>query len=236
MSMTKKELKDYCRKHGIKGFSTMLKPELEKVVHKYKKYGPSAPQKQKKKPVHHKDPAKLLAKVLERTLKKEGIYKAIYNTYAKDFKNEGQNYIDWQNKTRIFKQRPRGGGYYTCLKDGKFALHRERIKKQATWYADQVLRYFIEKNVMKAAPIFEKRKDIIRIELRNIRTYHGQIEANHRLMFSNGDEFTMRSQIVLVWGTMRRKEHHRYPTTFHDIKIKGKFYKGKSQKFVIDTM
>lgn len=34
-TMNKQELKDYCRKHNIKGFSTLRKPELEKLVESY---------------------------------------------------------------------------------------------------------------------------------------------------------------------------------------------------------
>jgi len=183
----------------------------------------------------HKNPSKILKEVLEKTLKNEGIYKNVLDMYIKQFISEGKAYILFMNDKNRKGRAPRGQTY-AKYSNGKYILDKEQIKRTSEWYANQIVKFFIEKNVGKVQPILLKRKDLVRITLRDVNINRGQIEANHTLIFSNADEFTLRSQVVFVWATSQRKEHHRYPSTFHDIMIKGNFYKSKSQKFIIDNI
>jgi len=98
------------------------------------------------------------------------------------------------------------------------------IKKTAEKIAEEMEQTYLSKQVGKIAPIVEKRKDYKEAKVLNAVFYRGTIEADVRLTFENGDEFTAHTIIVDVTNQFGTR-FYRYPTTFHDVKVGGKTLK-----------
>lgn len=87
---------------------------------------------------------------------------------------------------------------------------------------------FVHKNTEKMARILAKREDCETFEPK-LNYDNIMIEGNIHVHCKNGDEFRVNNQLVFV-PEGEKRAHYRFPTTFHDVKLKGKVVKMFSEQ------
>lgn len=109
--------------------------------------------------------------------------------------------------------------------------YKEIAKKLAEKDAEIIQRQFISKNLRKVCSIVGERGGLDSADITGISSGAGRLEGRVTFKFSDGGEFSVNNQVVFVWGNGEREEHHRFPTTFHNVKYtSGKFVKMESEE------
>lgn len=106
-----------------------------------------------------------------------------------------------------------------------FTKHVEIEAKQET---ETTITEFVYKNTEKMARILAKREDCDTFEPK-LNYDNIMIEGNIHVRCKNGDEFRVNNQLVFV-PEGEKRAHYRFPTTFHDVKVKGKVVKMFSEQ------
>lgn len=180
--------------------------------------------------------------LLERVVDVQKTQQILYQQYQQYFRYIGEQYII-HSKRKVYGGIPkqfREGWKYTKelhhVDKNERKVSRERVNKHAKESSQIAINTFIRKNVTKVRPILENRSDLLQIKS-DLDISGSYIKGFFKFIFMNKDEFTVRNQIVyvIIYGVARPTQYVRYPTTFHDVKIKSNFYKKVSQKFMIEN-
>jgi hypothetical protein len=111
--------------------------------------------------------------------------------------------------------------------------YKEIASKEAEQQAESIQRQFIYKNLKKVSSIVGVRGGLDTADVTGINMGAGRLEGRVTFKFVDGGEFSVNNQVVFIWETDDRVEHHRFPTTFHNIKFSnGKSSKMESEEFM----
>jgi hypothetical protein len=106
----------------------------------------------------------------------------------------------------------------------------EIISKQAAEDADMICRSFIEKNLVKLAPIVEGKGNYDGLKVLGRNVDPSQMEGRLRISFDDGSSFEARTQAVMSFSEYGTA-FMRYPLTFHDVEMPdGSSMKRPSEK------
>lgn len=93
--------------------------------------------------------------------------------------------------------------------------------------ADQIAKHFVSKNLYKLAPLL-KMKPLKEIKVYDVTVARGAVHSTMSFTFEDASSFVVQNKIVYgvsKYGTW----FARYPTTFHNVKIKGEPMKSPSE-------
>lgn len=163
----------------------------------------------------------------------EGLLKYLKETDAEMLKRRGA--IDWSAVTHWLDSNKAGYSHDSSYDFSGYTLkknYKDIAMSGAIRDAEDIQRQFIYKNLRKVCSIVGERgglKDAVVLKI----NFVGRLEGRLRFTFEDGSEFSVNNQVVFVWGNGERKEHHRFPTTFHDIVFaSGRKSKMESEEFM----
>lgn len=109
---------------------------------------------------------------------------------------------------------------------------KELIRSHAENVMNSVRVRFIRKNVSKLSSIIDKKGNLKSMELISEPPISGRPNCEIKVLFEDGSEFIVRNKTVVTYNTRRSyNPFHRFPTTFHDIKLAdGTFKKIMSEE------
>ncbi len=92
------------------------------------------------------------------------------------------------------------------------------MKEAAAKDAEAICQSYVEKNMVKLAPIIEGRGDFARMSVLGRDVNPGQMEGRLQLSFGDGASFEARTQAVFSYSQYGTP-FMRYPLTFHDVRM-----------------
>jgi len=136
--------------------------------------------------------------------------------YARDIgKGRADPYIRQKLEAVLTIDRQVGRERYIVKPDAP-----EIMSRLAGEEADAICASFIEKNLVKLAPIVEGKGNYQDMEVIGRNVYPGAMEGRLRLSFEDGASFEARSQGVLSFSQYGTP-FMRYPLTFHGVRLPG---------------